>query len=89
MDGRILTPTDDYPSEAQPRGCGFHHLMPHLRIGRISGEEFAREKVLRIQRDPDYDSPAFDPEAVVAEQEAREQEQTVVKESKSRKRKKG
>jgi hypothetical protein len=50
----ILTPTDEYMGERlQEENAGFHHLMPHLRLGRISFEVFDRRRRESIALDPD------------------------------------
>ncbi len=41
----ISTPTDIMSSERErDLNNGYRHLMPHLRLGRISGEVFARRR---------------------------------------------
>lgn len=61
----ISTPTDFYDETEQPRGNGYHHLMPHLRLGRMSGEEFAKAKVNTIPVDPDAYDGSYEASTVV------------------------
>lgn len=49
----ICPPTNNLPERVQEDNNGFHHLMPHLRLGRISGEEFARRRRQSIPVDAD------------------------------------
>ena len=49
----IIVPTNNYDDRTQEENQGFHHLMPHLRLGRISGEEFARRQREAIPLDFD------------------------------------
>lgn len=47
------------------RGRSFHHLMSHLRHGKISAEVFSRERLATIPVDPDA-QPASEEEIKVA-----------------------
>ena len=49
----ICTPTDTLSEREHEENQGFHHLMPHLRLGRISGEAFARRRREAIPVDAD------------------------------------
>jgi hypothetical protein len=49
----ICTPTDNYDERTQMENNGFTHLMPHLRLGRISFEVFAKRNRERIPVDAD------------------------------------
>lgn len=51
----IATPTNDLPERVREDNQDFHHLMPHLRVGRISFEVFDRETVAKIPVDFDFE----------------------------------
>ena len=52
LEGRITVPTG---AADELRHTSFHHLMPHLRTGKISAEVWSRKNRERIPVDPDVE----------------------------------
>lgn len=52
LEGRIIVPTG---AADELRHVSFHHLMPHLRTGKISAEVWSRRNRERIPVDVDVD----------------------------------
>lgn len=52
---KILTPTRENSERVLDENQAFHHLMPHLRDGRISREVFSKSNLARIPLDPDVE----------------------------------